>query len=144
MEFSLSVEVSRPVDDVFSYWADLERAPEWASPVIERRKLTDGATGIGTRFSAVDEFPGRKVEFELEITEFEPNRRMAAKWSEPMGGGWEATFDPVDGTTRVTLSASMQPSGLMRLMSPVMARWARRQMRKDLEAFKERLETPTP
>lgn len=141
MEFSLTIEVRRPARDVFSYWADLERSPEWAGPVIERRKLTEGATAVGTRFLARDRFPGRTVEFEMEITGFEPNERMAAVWFEPIGGGWEATFAGSDDKTEVTLTASMSPTGVTRLLGPLMARWARRQMRIDLEAFRDRLES---
>lgn len=141
MEFSHTVEIDRPLGDVFAYWVDLERSPEWAAPVIERRKLTDGSTGVGTRFLAVDQFPGRRVEFELEITAFEPNARMAARWFEPMGGGWEATFSGTDATSRVTLTASMQPVGVMKVLSPLISPWAKRQMRKDLESFKQRLES---
>lgn len=143
MEFSHTIEVGRPVAEVFAYWVELERASEWATPVVERRKLTDGPTGVGTRFSAVDQFPGRKVRFELEITAFEPDKRVAAAWSEPMGGGWETTFEKADAGCEVTLRASMRPTGLMKLLSPILAPWAKRQMRNDLEAFKQQLETPT-
>lgn len=141
MEFSHTIEVGRPLREVFSYWVDLERSPEWAAPVIERRKLTEGPTGVGTRFLAVDRFPGRKVEFELEIVAYEPNELMAAKWFEPMGGGWEAAFAGTDTGCEVILTSSMHPTGVMKVLSPLIAPWAKRQMRKDLESFKRRLES---
>ena len=140
MQLALAVEIERPVSEVFAYWADLERASEWAAPVIERRKLTDGAVGVGTRFRAVDRFPGQRVEFDLEITAYEPDEHMSAVWSKPMEGGWDATFTEIERGTRLTMQAEMRPSGLMRLLSPIMGPWAKRQMRKDLQAFKQRLE----
>lgn len=141
MRIDHNVDVTRPITEVFEYWADLERSPEWAAPVIERRKLTDGPVGVGTRYRAVDRFPGRTVTFELEITEFVPQERMAAVWFEPMGGGWTATFAETDGGTQVALSASVEPTGVMKLLSPLLAPWVRRQMGRDLAAFKARVES---
>ena len=142
MELATSITIDRPVSDVFAYWADLERAPEWAAPVIERRKLTEGPVGVGTQYRAVDQFPGRKVEFTVEITAFEPNRLMAASWHEPMEGGWEARFEESNGGTRITMHAEMNPSGgVMKLLFPLMGGWVKRAMQKDLDAFRARLES---
>ncbi|NNE11240.1 MAG: hypothetical protein HKN41_03230 [Ilumatobacter sp.] len=141
VKFVQTVQVQRPVDEVFASWADLERSPEWAAPVLERRKLTDGPVAVGTRFLARDRFPGREVEFELEITALETDQHMAAEWFEPMGGGWDATFVEAEGGCRVTLEASMEPTGVMKMLSPIVAPWARRQMRKDLDSFKQLLES---
>ena len=140
MQFNSEIVIDRPADEVFAYWADLERAPEWAAPVIERRKLTEGPVGVGSRFHAVDKYPLRRVEFDMEITALEPGRLMAATWFKPMEGGWEARFSESDGSTRLTLQAEVRPAGLLRLLSPIAAPWAKRQILKDLRAFKSRLE----
>ncbi len=110
MELTTSIEIERPIADVFAYWADLENGSEWASAVIERTKITDGPVGVGTRYRAVEQFPGRKVQFTVEITEFEPNRRMAAIWEGlPVEAGWVATFEEFNGGTRLTMTAQNQP-----------------------------------
>lgn len=141
MELATSFDVNRPVSDVFGYVADLERAPEWAAAVLERTKLTDGPVGVGTRYRAVDQFPGRKVEFTVEITEYEPNRRIAATFDQPMEGGWDATFEPLDGGTRLTINVEGNPSGgLMKIIFPLMEGWAKRAIQRDLDRFKTRLE----
>jgi len=64
MDLAIDFVVRRPVGEVFGAWADLERAPEWAAPVLERRKLTDGPVGPGTRLLARDRFPGRTIDGE--------------------------------------------------------------------------------
>ena len=140
MKLDTEIAIDRPVHEVFSYWADLERSPEWSAPVIERRKLTPGPVGVGTRCHAIDRFPGRRIEFDLEIAAFEPDRLMAATWFEPMSGGWEARFTESGSGTRLAMQAEMNPSRVLRLLSPIMGLWAKRQMRKDLALFKERLE----
>jgi hypothetical protein len=104
--------------------------------VIERRQLSDGPIGAGTRFHAIDQWPGRRVEFEVEITEFEPSRRLTASWSEPMPGGWAAEFDATGEGTVLHFEAEMHPRGVMGLLAPLMGFWARRQTRTFVADFK--------
>ena len=140
MELEGATVVARPISEVFSYWADLERAGEWSGPVIERSKLGDAPVGVGTRYHAIDRLPGRRVEFTLEITAYEPAERMAAMCTKPVRGSWEATFEEVADGTRLHVLAVFEPSGLMRLLTPPLAVWARRRIEKDLAKFKSRLE----
>ena len=141
MDVEGTVIVDRPIEEVFDAWAALERTPDWADVVIERRKETDGPVGVGTRYHAVDQWPGRRVEFTVEITAFERPDRMAATWSEPMVGGWDAIFETVDGGTEVRLVSSMQPSGLMGALAPLLGFWARRQAGSFMAAFKAWVES---
>jgi hypothetical protein len=120
----------------FSLFSDIESSGAYSKPVIERRKLTDGPTGIGTKYLAVDQWPGKRVEFTVELTAFEEPARLAARWSEPMAGGWEARFQPEGAGTRLSFTASMEPGGIMRFLSPVMRPWAQRQTRDFLRSFK--------
>ena len=135
MDLDIDFVVRRPVAEVFAAWADLERAPEWAEPVLERRKLTAGPVGVGTRFRARDRFPGRTIEFDMEIVAHDPERLMAAEWFEPMKGGWEARFSEHPDGTAVSMKASMTPTGALRLMAPLISRFARRAITKDMAAF---------
>ena len=81
MRLSGRTSVARAPDEVFALWADLERSTEYSAATIERRKVTPGPIGVGTRYHAVDRWPGRTVTFTVEVTAFEPPRRMAASWS---------------------------------------------------------------
>jgi uncharacterized protein YndB with AHSA1/START domain len=121
---------------VFELFADLERSTEYSAPVIERRQLTEGPLQAGTRFHAVDRWPGRTVEFEVEYTEYEPPTRLVASWTEPMPGGWSADLTPDGGGTLLTFEAEMRPSGVMGLLAPLLGFWARRQTRTFLADFK--------
>lgn len=144
MQLDVEVTVDRPVSEVFEYWADLENGPEWAAPVVERTKLTEGPVGVGTRYHAVDRFPGRDLVFEVEVVAFEPGRFMAAKVGEPMNGSWEARFTEATGSTELRLIADVSPPGPLKVFSPLMGGWMKRAIQKDLQAFKTRLEaTPS-
>ncbi len=138
MKLESKVAVNRPTEEVFARLLDLERSPEWALDfgVIERRKLTEGPSRVGTRFHAVDRMLGRTATYEVEITAFEQDRYLAASWSEPIGGGWEARFEPSDGTTELTFTGEMRPTGVLRLMTPIFSLYAKRATRRDLNRFK--------
>ncbi|MDX1511285.1 MAG: SRPBCC family protein [Nitriliruptorales bacterium] len=136
-----SIMISAPVETVFDGWADLERAAEHQAPTKERRKLTDGPVGAGTRYAAVDRWPGRDVAFEMEITEYDRPSHLAAEWFEPMSGSWSADFvEASSGTTKMDFVATIEPGGFMALLAPLMRPWARRQLASGLVAFKDWVE----
>lgn len=143
MKLAGAVFVDRPVEKVFARLADLERSPGWSVDfgVIERSKLTDGPTGVGTRFRAVDQLLDRRNEYEVEITAYEQNRYLAAAWSEPIGGGWQARFEESDGGTNLTFVGEMEPTGVLKLLAPLMGLWGKRATRRDLDRFKRWVET---
>lgn len=136
MQLNATTVVPRSPEEVFALWADLERSTEYSAATIERRKVTSGPIGVGTRYHAIDRWPGRTVTFTVEVTAFEPARRMAASWAEPMAGAWEARFEPTDGGTELTFTTRMEPSGLMGLLSPLMRPWAARQLRRFMADFR--------
>jgi hypothetical protein len=149
MEISGRTHIARPVAEVFQSWETLERSPEYSPAALARRKLTDGPVGKGTRYHAIDRWPGRTVEFTVEITEYDAPRWMAASWSEPMEGGWDARFEAVGEGTDIEFRSVIRPSGLMGLATPLLRPWAKRQLASFLASFKEWVETgkgraPTP
>jgi uncharacterized protein YndB with AHSA1/START domain len=46
------IEIARSPEDVFDYWVDLGREPEWNPKAKRVEKLTEGPIGLGTRFEA--------------------------------------------------------------------------------------------
>ena len=144
MAFVASVEVESSPSEAFELFADIEGWSAWAPAVIERRKLTEGPLGVGTRYHAVDQFLLKRIEFALEITRYDPPHEIAGAWSDPVAGGWVAEFDEVAAGTNVTLQASMRFQGALSIVGSLATPWARRQMMKDLETFKSIAESKTP
>lgn len=140
MRLSDSVTIAAPIERVFNGWAALERSPEHQKPTIERFRLTDGPLGVGTRFRAVDQWPGRKVTFEMEITEYQRPNLMAARWEEPMNGSWHARFTEEEAGTRMEFETTIEPTGLMGLLEPLMRPWGRRQLAEGLVSFQKWIE----
>ena len=135
MHLAQSVTVGAPIDKTFDCWAALERSSEHQKPTIDRTKLTDGPIGVGTRYSAVDQWPGRKVSFEMEITSYERPVQISVRWDQPMNGSWTARFSESGGQTAMEFETSIEPGGIMGLLAPLMKPWANRQLRDGLASF---------
>ena len=137
-----SVEINRPVEEVFSYVSTVESQPEWATPPQEVRKDTPGPPREGDAFTAVAKFLGRRLETPFRITSIEPNRQFSYRAT---GGPipdqrWNNTFEEVSGGTRLTLVVEGEPGGFFRLAEPLLERAANRQFRADLGTLKDMLE----
>ena len=137
-----SVQINRPVEEVFSYVSTVESQPEWATPPQEVRKDTPGPPREGDAFTAVAKFLGRRFETPFRITSIEPNRQFSYRAT---GGPipdqrWNNTFEEVSGGTRLTLVVEGEPGGFFRLAEPLLERAANRQFRADLGTLKDMLE----
>ena len=141
MRLADSVEISAPIEKVFDGWAALERSPEHQKPSIERTRLTDGALGRGTRYRAVDQWPGRKVSFDMEITVYQRPTLIAARWEEPMNGSWAARFIEGGSATLMEFETTIEPTGLMGLLEPLMRPWGRRTLSAGLDSFRRWVES---
>ena len=142
MELEATTVMDRPMGEVFALWSEVERYPEWFDMCIERRKLTEGPIGVGTKYSAVDKLPlGRRTKTTLEITAYQPNELVAARLPDPINATWEARFEETGQGTRMTFHTVVSLSGLQGLLAPLFAGWARRQLQTGLAHFKAGLES---
>jgi uncharacterized protein YndB with AHSA1/START domain len=141
MRLASTITIDAPIERVFDCWAALERAPEHQKPTLARTKLTDGPVRSGTRYEAVDKWPGRRVRFEMEITVYERPTRIGAHWDEPMTGAWDTRLRSEGGATVMDFGTTIKPTGLMGLMAPLMKPWAARQLRSGMTSFKNWVES---
>ena len=137
-----SVEIDRPLEEVFSYVANPENLPEWSNLVLEVRKDAEGQLKEGDRFSVVAKFLGRRFETPFEVSAHEPPRRHADR---SMGGPFEQeyiyTFEETGGgKTRLTHVVEAEPGGFFRLVGPLLERAGSRQFRADLQILKDLVE----
>ncbi len=137
MELEAATMITRPIDEVFARWSEVERYPEWFNMSIERQRVTEEPIGVGTKYHAVDKLPpGQRVEATLEITAYQPSALVAARLSEPINATWEARFEEANGGTRMTFQCVANVSGWRGLFAPLFKGWARRQLQTGLDEFK--------
>ena len=129
--------IHRPVDEVFAYLSDVEHGPQYISGQREAHKTPTGQLGIGTTFATQGRIPRRRSTH--EVTEYEPNRRLAWKATSGAPSTTTWTFEPSGPSTRVTFARIARAPGLLRLAEPIIARRTSAQADHDLGTLKELL-----
>jgi uncharacterized protein YndB with AHSA1/START domain len=121
-EASNEVTIERPPAEVFGFLADAENDRQWRGGVllIER----ESGEGVGTRYRQLVKGPGgRRAKANIEITEFEPNRRIGFKTtSGPVRPTGTYELEQTDGGTRVRLTLRAEVGGLKKWLSKAVGR----------------------
>jgi uncharacterized protein YndB with AHSA1/START domain len=138
-----TVMINRPQQDVFDYLADGTHNREWRDGVLEisRTSVDDGK---GATYRQILAGPGgRRIDGDYRVTVFEPPRRLefqvTAGPARPTGV-FELSADG-EGATRVRFSLDVEPTGMMRLMTPMITRTMRHEVAQ-LDNLKAVLERP--
>src|SRR5215472_15440858 len=136
-----SITINRPPQAVFDYLADGTHNPDWRSGVVEISRTTQ-ADGQGASYRQVLAGPGgRRIDGDYRVTVFDPPRRLeflvTAGPARP-AGVFELTENP-DRTTEVRFALDIAPTGMMRLMTPMISKQMRSEVAQ-LEALKAILE----
>lgn len=126
-----TVTVNRSQKDVFDYLAQGTHNREWRAGVLEIER-TSAADGLGATYRQVLSGPGgRPIDGDYKVTVFDPPQRLefqvTAGPARP-AGVFELSGDDGGQPTRVRFSLDLNPSGLMRLMTPMIARQMQREV----------------
>ena len=106
MKFTNSIEIARPVEDVFEYVSDITKGSEWDSAVLKITKLSEGEVRKGATYRMTRELPGGEAENILEVVELVPNHEMALQTtSGPTPLLYRYLFEPISNGTRITLES---------------------------------------
>jgi carbon monoxide dehydrogenase subunit G len=127
-----TVIVDRPAAEVFAYLAAAQNEAAWRPQVSSIRHV--GGSGVGAQFAQTMKGPmGRSIPADFRFTRFdEPSRidfEVTAGPARPTGSF--GLRDRGDGTTEVSFSLDLAPTGLLRLMAPML----RRQVRDDVASI---------
>jgi uncharacterized protein YndB with AHSA1/START domain len=125
-----SVTISRPVQAVFDYLAEGTHNREWRAGVLEISRTSEGG-GEGATYRQVLAGPGgRRIDGDYRVTVFDPPRRLAfevtAGPARPSG-----VFELTEGggqSTRVRFTLDVTPTGLMKLMTPMITKQMQREV----------------
>jgi uncharacterized protein YndB with AHSA1/START domain len=139
-----TIEIDRPPEEVFAYLDDLDRHSEWQNDLVTSRKVTDGPVGVGTRAVDNRKVPGGPRDFTYEVTEHDPPRRSSFKGIDgPVRPVGTVTIEPLDDgkRSRVRLEFDLVGHGIGKLFAPLARMQARKQIPKDQQTLKQRLES---
>lgn len=136
-----SVVISRPIGEVFTYMMEIKNWPQWHSGMLEAEQETEGPVGVGTKFRGLNQFLGRSMAWSSEVTEYEPNSKVAQRLqSGPVLFDQSFTFEPVEGGTKLSLFAEGETGGFFKLAEPILNRNMQNQLEENFAHLKEILE----
>ena len=136
-----SIIINRPIEEVFAYVSDLRHSQEWQNGLLEVRKITEGPLGVGTQFTFVRTFLGRKLEASNEFIEYIPNTIVTFKvTSGPVPGQGSYLFESTPEGSKVISKVEMQAKGFVKLAEPLIAASLSRDVESNLEKLKNLLE----
>ncbi len=141
-----STFINQPVGDVFAFVADQNNAPKWQKGLLEVRKTTAGAVGVGTKHTFVRKVMGRKLEASNEYTEYEPGKKVSFKsTSGPLQ--FEASYlteSSGEGTKLTSRIEFKKGSGLFwGLMLPLIVRSIKKDAEANIVRLKDLLDNKT-
>lgn len=149
MEFELTVVIERPLEDVFAFFRDIDQHAGQKNTIVPvYDKVTPGPVGVGTRYrEVVQVLPFVTGEILTEVVGYEPGRRLAYRYvALGMKGELTYRFGAVEGGTHLVQQQSLWPTGLLRLLSPMIGALFSRMIERRLVGIKGYLEggSPTP
>jgi len=109
-------EINVPVEKVFAFVSDFRNNSKWQDGIIETTQTPDGPTQVGTTIRDVRTFLGQKMDSTMEVTEFEPNKKIAFKsTSGPIQFSFLQTFESAGGSTKVHVHVEMEAKGFFKI-----------------------------
>ena len=140
--FTGTIEIGRPVEEVFAYIAEPKNNLEWEKGVEVNEWTSEGPIGVGSKGRRVDNDFGRD-EYVWEVTEWKPNELWAMKVeSDKFIGHAELRTELTDGGTRLTYRFEGNPKKrLFKLLMPLFLPMGKRKSRKDFQRLKGILES---
>jgi polyketide cyclase/dehydrase/lipid transport protein len=121
-----SIVINRPVEDVFAVLSDLENNPTWSSVFLEAGNTSQEPIGVGTTWRVVQKAFGQRIEGEVEVTEYEPNRQ----WAQQVKAG----------PFPAKIWQTYEPGGFFKLAEPLLKAMIKRGIEADLANLKDMME----
>lgn len=132
------LQVEKPVDVVFDYFADFRNENEWNVAAKDTRMTAGDQIGVGAKFAGDYEGMGM---LEYTITEFQRPRFLRTKGTSARFD-FDSTFsfEPSGQGTRVSGTMDPHPKGFFKLLSPLLPLMVKPQINKGFASLKEKLE----
>jgi uncharacterized protein YndB with AHSA1/START domain len=139
---SVEVVISRPRDEVFAYVADARNRPTWDDSVDSEELTSPEPIGVGTTVRTRLRSMGRDYEINWEVVEHQPPERMTIEsTSGPMSTTLAYLLDARDGGTSVRFSVTGRPTGVLRLLQPLIARNTQRNLDRGFARLRDLLQS---
>jgi uncharacterized protein YndB with AHSA1/START domain len=139
----VSVDISRPPEDVFAYVTDPARLPEWQVSAV-KVQTDDAPTRVGTRAVVTRRAGPREMAMTVEVDDYNPPTTWGVRGVDgPVRGNVKGRIEPLDNgaRSRVTINLEFEGHGIGKLLVPLFVqRQAQKEMPQNAQTLKQRLE----
>jgi carbon monoxide dehydrogenase subunit G len=136
-----STFIHRSPQEVFDFLAKPSNLPIWDNSILEATEVGQGPPGIGTRVKGTSKILGRRFEWLIEYTEYDPPRRLVSRSIEgPMHFTVTNELEPEDEGTRLSwrVEAAAGLGGVFgKLADPLVEKAHARTVRANLQTVTE-------
>ncbi|HWH34142.1 MAG TPA: SRPBCC family protein [Acidimicrobiales bacterium] len=130
-----TIDIDLPVSTVYNQWTQFEDFPHFMEGVERVTQIDD------KRLHWVAEIAGAREEWDAEIVNQEPDRRIAWRAISGTKNDGVVSFEPVgSASTRVTLDLDVEPEGIKEQLGEKLGLISKR-VEGDLKRFKEFIES---
>lgn len=130
-----TVEVNCPISTVYNQWTQFEDFPNFMAGVKEVRQIDD------THLHWRAEIWGKDEEWDAEITEQEPDKRISWKSTSGAENAGTVRFEPLGADrTRIRLVMAYEPEGAIENIGDALGLFTSR-VESSVESFKEFIES---
>ncbi len=136
----ITIHLNRPPHKVFAFLVDPQKLMLWQSDLIQSEIVTEGPLRAGSHFHEVRRMGPRQTDIRGEISEFSEDHKLATRTDTKPAAGVRYVLDADEGGTRLYYLFSLQTTGLMRLMEPMIARSIRKGTEADLQKLRQLVE----
>ena len=137
----VAVLIARPLDEVFAYVADARNRPAWDESVDTEELTSPEPIGVGTTVRTEFRSMGRPYEYTWEVVEHQPpNRQTIESTSGPFPTTLAYELEGREGGTWVDFSVTGRPTGLLRVLQPLIARNTQANLDRGFERLRQLLE----
>ncbi len=138
MKSEASVEIDRPIDEVFD--CAVRKVVDWCSIVVSDEVVNETPDMIGTTFKTVTNDRGREMVFDGQVIEHAPpNRHVVEMTGKQFDVKAEYSFEDIGGRTLVTERCEVKGKGFFRFMFIIMGWLMRKASCRDLARELENL-----
>jgi carbon monoxide dehydrogenase subunit G len=105
-----SIEIEASPEKVFAFLSDLEKLNEITKGFQEIEKTSKGPVGVGTTGHIVGKAGGSQFELDMEITEFEKNKKISMRTmgASKLKAQMTDTLEPTAKGTKLTRTSDYQ------------------------------------
>ena len=142
IDVKAEILINAPREKVAAYATNPDNDPEWVGGISQAKLLTEPPVGKGAQVDRVASFMGKRIEYVLEIVEWEPQALMAmrsVKGPFPMDVTYQ--FEDGAGGTLARINVRGEASGFFKLAGPLLALGVKKNITKDLKTLKRLMES---